>query len=197
MMLDLFTRGGLAALAALACAATARADGEIDKLMTAADKARLAAYDKVRAEAIADAKKVGTPKDVATLDAILAGKPLSFSGNFDMTGNWQCRTVKLGGRPALTIYGWFKCRISDDGSGWRLEKLTGSQRTSGSFYTDSDTRLTYVGAFHYADEKPGRYRANPDRDEVAYAIRAGDTRVRLEFPSPKYESKLDIIELKR
>ncbi|HTN97414.1 MAG TPA: DUF4893 domain-containing protein [Nordella sp.] len=193
----MFTRGGLAALALLACAATASADGEIDKLMTAADKARLASYDKVRAEAIADAKKRGPARDIATLDAILAGKPLSFSGKFDMTGNWQCRTVKLGGSPALTIYGWFKCRISDDGSGWRLEKLTGSQRTSGAFYTDSDTRLTYLGAFHYADEKPGRYRAKPDRDEVAYVTRAGDRRVRLEFPSPKLESKLDIIELKR
>lgn len=114
-----------------------------------------------------------------------------------MTGTWQCRTVKLGGSLALTIYGWFKCRVTDDGSGWRLEKLTGSQRTSGAFYTESDTRLTYLGAFHYADEKPGRYRANPDRDEVAYVTRAGDRRVRLEFPSPKLESKLDIIELKR
>src|SRR5690349_17446870 len=130
MMLNTFARSVSVALALIACATVAKADGVVDKLMTPADKARLAAYDKVRAEAIADAKKGGTPADVATLDAILAGKPLSFSGKFDMTGNWQCRTVKLGGRPALTVYGWFKCRITDDGSGWRLEKLTGSQRTS-------------------------------------------------------------------
>lgn len=197
MTFDVFARAGLAALALFACTTLAKADGEIDKLMTAADKARLADFDQVRAEAIAEAKKGGGPADVETLDAILAGEPLSFSGAFDMTGGWQCRTIKLGGRPALTIYGWFKCRVTDDGSGWRLEKLTGSQRTSGTFYTDSDTRLTYLGAFHYADETPRRYRADPDRDEVAYAVRAGDKRIRLEFPAPKYESKFDIIELKR
>lgn len=197
MLPDTFNRAGLIALALFASATAAMADGKIDKLMTAGDKARLAAFDKVRAEAIAEAKKGGTPTDVATLDAIIAGKALSFSGTYDMSGNWQCRTVKLGGRPALTIYGWFKCRISDDGSGWRLEKLTGSQRTSGTFYTESDTRLIYIGAFHYADEKPRRYGTDPDRDEVAYVIRADDRRVRLEFPSPKYESKFDIIELKR
>ncbi|WP_246737442.1 DUF4893 domain-containing protein [Nordella sp. HKS 07] len=191
------TRTGLIVLALFASATAAGAEGKIDKLMTAGDKTRLAAFEKARAEAIAEAKNGGTPNDIATLDAILAGKPLSFSGSYDMTGTWQCRTVKLGGRPALTIYGWFKCRVTDDGSGWRLEKLTGSQRTSGAFYTESDTRLTYIGAFHYADEKPRHYGTDPDRDEVAYAIRAGDRRVRLEFPLPKYESKFDIIELKR
>lgn len=189
--------GGSLAIAMIAGSALASADGEIDKLMTAADKARLASYDKVRAEAIEEARKGGAKEDVTTLDAILAGQTLAFSQDFDLTGNWRCRTVKLGGSPALTVYGWFKCRVSDDGSGWRLEKLTGSQRTSGAFYTDSDTRLTYIGALHYGDEKPKRYASDPDRDQVAYALRADNNRVRLEFPSPKYESKLDIIELKR
>jgi Domain of unknown function (DUF4893) len=188
---------GLLALVMIVISATVRADGEIDKLMTAADKARLASYDKVRAEAIEEAKKDGAKEDVGTLDAILAGQTLAFSQDFDFTGNWQCRTVKLGGSPALTVYGWFKCRVSDDGSGWKLEKLTGSQRTSGVFYTDSDTRITFIGALHYGDEKPKRYASDPDRDQVAYALRADKNRVRLEFPSPKYESKLDILELKR
>lgn len=190
-------RIAVTACAVITCATVASADGEITKLLTPADKARLAAYDKVRAEAIADAKKGGTARDIATLDAVLAGKNLPLSGKFDLTGNWQCRTIKLGGSPALTIYGWFKCRVSDDGSGWRLEKLSGSQRTSGAFYTDSDTRLIYLGAMHLAGEKPRRYGSNPDKDEVAYAMRVGVKRVRLEFPSPKYESKLDIIEMKR
>lgn len=197
MKLDTFARAAAVAFAIITCAAPASADGEIDKLMLAPDKARLASYDKIRAEAIADARKGGTSQDVATLDAILGGESLAFSEGFDMTGNWRCRTVKLGGAPALSIYGWFKCRITDDGSGWRLEKLTGSQRSSGAFYTDSDTRLTYLGALHYADEPPRRYGSDPDRDQVAYVMRAGDKRVRLEFPSPKYKSKLDILELKR
>lgn len=178
-------------------AASAAADGEIDKIMTAADKARLASFDKVRAEAIEEAKKGGSKQDVATLDAILAGKELAFSDGFDLTGDWQCRTVKLGGNLPLTVYGWFRCRVSDDGSGWKLDKLTGSQRTAGAFYTDSDTRLTYLGVLYYSDEKPKKYGNDPDRDQVAYAVRPDQNRIRLEFPSPKYESKLDILELKR
>jgi hypothetical protein len=193
----LLAGSGLLALVMIVLSTSVRADGEIDKLMTAADKARLASYDKVRAEAIEEAKKDGAREDVAILDAVLAGQTLAFSQDFAFTGNWQCRTVKLGGSPALTVYGWFKCRVIDDGSGWKLEKLTGSQRTSGAFYTDSDTRLTFIGALHYGDEKPKHYASDPDRDQVAYALHVDKNRVRLEFPSPKYESKLDILELKR
>jgi hypothetical protein len=195
--LDNLARSAIFAIAVAGFATGAVADGEIDKIMTAADKARLASFDKVRAEAIAEAQKGGSKEDVATLDAILAGKTLAFSEGFDFTGNWQCRTVKLGGNLPLTVYGWFKCRISDDGSGWKLDKLTGSQRTAGAFYTDSDTRLTYLGVLYYGDEKPKKYGSDPDRDQVAYVVRPGENRVRLEFPSPKYESKLDILELRR
>ncbi len=39
--------------------------------------------------------------------------------------------------------------------------------------------------------------AMSDRNQVAYALRADKNRERLEFSSPKYESKLDILELKR
>lgn len=197
MLRKLLAGSGLLAIAMIVLSATVHADGEIDKLMTAADKARLAAFDKVRAEAIDEAKKGGAAADVATLEAILTGKDLSFSEDFDFTGNWRCRTVKLGGNLPLTVYGWFKCRVTDDGSGWKLEKLTGSQRTFGAFYTDSDTRLTYIGALHYGDEKPKRYASDTDRDQVAYVVRPDKKRVRLEFPSPKYESKFDIIELER
>ncbi len=196
-MLKNLVRCGSLIVAMIGFAVTANADGEIGKIMTAADKARLASFDKVRTDAISEAKKGGTPADVATLDVVLAGKNLAFSEGFDFTGNWQCRTIKLGGNLPLTVYGWFKCRVTDDGSGWKLEKRTGSQRTAGAFYTDSDTRLTYLGVLYYADEKPKKYGSDPDRDQVAYAMRPDKNRVRLEFPSPKYESKLDIIELKR
>ena len=192
----IFARCGAIAFI-MTIASAAHADGEIDKLMTAADKQRLAGFDKTRVEAIAEAKKAGAPEDIATLDAILAGKNLAFSEGFDLTGNWRCRTVKLGGTLPLTVYGWFKCRVSDDGSGWKLEKLTGSQRTAGAFYTDSDTRLTYLGTLYYSNEKPKKYGSDADRDQVAYAVRPDEKRVRLEFPSPKYESNLDIIELQR
>src|SRR5690349_13077217 len=117
-------------------AGAAKADGELDAKMTAADKARLAAYSTTRAEAIAEAKSGGSPSDIAVLDKILEKQHLSFRDGFDPTGKWKCRTIKLGGMLPLTIYDWFDCRISDDGSGWYLVKTSGSQRTSGRFYDD-------------------------------------------------------------
>nr|WP_181257067.1 DUF4893 domain-containing protein [Mesorhizobium soli] len=177
-------------------ASQALATGEIESLITPADRARLGQYDATRKAALDEARKGGGTGDVATLDALLAKKPIAF-GDFDMTGNWQCRTIKVGGPVPLVVYGWFKCRVADDGSGWHLEKLSGSQRTSGRFFTDSDTRLTYLGALHVGGEKPKRYPSGPDSDQAGYAFRTGPNEWRIEFPAPRYESKLDILELRR
>jgi hypothetical protein len=78
-----------------------------------------------------------------------------------------------------------------------LEKLTGSQRTKGTFYTLSDTRLAYLGAGHYADEKPRRYGDDATRDQVALAERRAEDRIILMFPAPQFESKLDVLILER
>ncbi len=174
----------------------ASADGVVDKLMTPADKQRLASYDKVRAEALAEARKAGAAADVKTLDAVVGRTPQSFDG-FDMTGNWKCRTIKVGGMAELIVYGWFKCKVTDDGSGWLLEKTSGSQRTTGRFYTESDTRQIYLGSFFVAGEKPKPYGSGADSDQVGYAFRTGKAEWRIELPSPRYESKLDVMEFKR
>lgn len=176
---------------------TVLADGEIVKLITPADSERLAKFESLRKEAIAEAEAGGSAQDVKTLHVILAGDAMRFDEAFNPTGNWKCRTIKLGGNLPLVIYDWFSCRINDDGSGWKLEKLTGSQRTSGRLFTESDTRLTYLGAGHYSDERPKAYGAETDRDEVAYLVRPGKKRLRLEFPLPKLESKFNIIEMTR
>lgn len=187
----------IAALMLLALAGTANAGGALDARMTAADKARLAAYSTTRAEAIAEAKSGGSAADVAVLDKILSKPHLSFRDGFDPTGKWKCRTIKLGGVLPLTIYDWFDCRIPDDGSGWYLVKTSGSQRTSGRFYDDGDDRLVYLGALHYSRDKTIDYGKDAERDQVAYVFRSGPQELLMEFPAPKFESKLDILELKR
>lgn len=181
---------------ALLAASPALATGEIESLITDADRARLADYEVTRKAALEEARAGGSPQDVATLDAILAPEPMSWS-DFDMTGAWRCRTVKLDGPAPLVVYGWFRCRVSDDGSGWMLEKLTGSQRTKGRFFTESDTRLTYLGGFHVAGNAAPAYGAEPQSDQVGYAIRSAPDVFRIEFPAPHYESKFDILELRR
>lgn len=180
---------------AVLCVVPAFATGEIVSLITPADKQRLDAYDATRAQALAEARK-GDAADLATLDALLA-KPLVSFQDFDMTGDWQCRTIKAGGIAELVIYGWFKCRVSDDGSGWRLEKLTGSQRTAGRFFDDGDKRLTYLGSGFIAGDKAKPYGAGPETDQAGYAVRTGPKEWRIEFPAPFCESKLDILEFRR
>ena len=176
-------------------AGAAHADGVVQKLITPADKAKLEKYDATRKEALQEAK-AGLAREVAVLDAIVAQKPLSFS-DFDMTGNWQCRTIKAGGIGPLVDYDWFKCKVTDDGSGWMLEKISGSQRTKGRFYTESDTRLIYLGSGYVSGEKPKAYGRGPKTDQVGYAFRTGPAEWRLELPAPYYESKLDILEFRR
>ena len=185
----------LGALLAIS-AAPALADGGVQKLMTPADKARLEKYDATRAEALGEARNGGDAAELAELDALLA-KPLLSLPDFDLGGEWRCRTTKVGGLSPLVVYGWFKCRVSDDGSGWTLEKTSGSQRTTGRFYDDGEKRLIYLGSFHVAGEAAKPYGSGPEFDQVGYAFRTGPAEWRIEFPAPQYESKLDILELRR
>jgi hypothetical protein len=184
----------LAALFALS-AGSAFADGAVQKLMTPADKERLEKYGETRKAALAEARD-GYAAEVEQLDALLA-KPLLSLPDFDLGGEWQCRTIKAGGLSPLVVYDWFKCRVSDDGSGWKLEKTSGSQRTTGRFYDDGEKRLIYLGSSSIAGETPKPYGSGPESDQVGYAFRTGPSEWRIEFPAPQYESKLDILELRR
>jgi hypothetical protein len=157
------------------------ATGEIESLITAADRARLEDYSQTRKEALDEAKAGSTSKDLVTLDTILAKTPIAF-GDFDMTGNWQCRTIKIGGLSPVVVYGWFKCKVTDDGSGWMLEKISGSQRTKGRFFTENDKQLTYLGSFHVGKGTPKPYGSGPESDQVGYAFRTGRNEWRIEFP---------------
>lgn len=177
-------------------AGSALADGVVQKLMTQPDKARLGKYEETRSAALAEAKNGGNSAEVAALGALLA-KPLLSTPDFDLGGEWRCRTTKVGGLSPLVVYGWFKCRVSDDGSGWKLEKTSGSQRTTGRFYDDGEKRLIYLGSFFIAGETAKPYGSGPESDQIGYAFRTGPAEWRIEFPAPQYESKLDILEFKR
>jgi hypothetical protein len=193
-------RAFLLALAVSLPAHSALADGEVQKLMTPADRARLDGYAETRLQAIEEAKRGGSPEEVAELEKMLGKRVQSFDG-FDMTGTWQCRTTKIGAKSEgllpLVIYGWFKCRVTDDGSGWKLEKISGSQRTTGRFYDDNPQRLIYLGSLHVNDEKPKPYGSGPETDQIGYAFRTGQKEWRIELAAPYYESKLDILEFRK
>ncbi len=186
------------ALSGVLASGSAFADGVVQKLMTPADKARVENYDETRKKALDEARSGDADaRDLNILDEVLSRPVVAFSDK-DLTGNWQCRTIKVGGDfGALVIYGWFRCKVSDDGSGWMLEKLTGSQRTKGRFYDDGAKRAIYLGSFFVQGDPARPYGSGPKTDQVGYAFRTGDKAWRIELPAPYYESTLDILEFRR
>jgi Domain of unknown function (DUF4893) len=120
-----------------------------------------------------------------------------------LAGNWRCRTVKVG--HILVVYSWFKCRIAATAEGLRLEKISGSQRLSGTLYSDGPTRLILLGAGTVNDDPPVPYSAlagegaaaDPDADMVGVVTQPAPDRLRIVFPFPHYESIYDVMELKR
>jgi hypothetical protein len=184
-------------LALTAATSIASADGVLDKRLTPFDKERLAKVEETVASALAEARAGGTREDVAILDAAVSGTPLPLAEGYDPNGTWKCRTIKAGGTLPLTVYPWFACRISEDGAGWQFEKLTGSQRTRGMFYTLSANRLAYLGAGYVTGEKPRTYGQDPKENQVAIVERRAKNKLVFLFPSPQYESKLDILVMER
>ena len=174
-----------------------RADGALASLLTPADRTRLDGLGATRGEALAAARAGGDAADIAVLDAALTAESLPFDERFDPTGDWRCRVIKTGGTLPLVVYGWFRCRISDDGAGWMLQKVSGSQRTQGRFYTQDDAHLVYVGVGFVAGESPGKYGKDAARDQVAIATRRAEKRLVLEVPRPAVESLLDVMVLER
>jgi Domain of unknown function (DUF4893) len=187
----------LALLPLLLLAFPAQADGVLDKLLTPEDKTRLENFEKTRAEALQQGLR-GEAPDVDVLTKAREGEKLGLASGYDPTGNWKCRTIKVGGEFLdLTVYGWFKCRITEDNLGWKVEKVSGSQRFTGYLYTRSDTELIFVGAGHVNDDPPRKYGDDSKENQVAIVSRLGKQKLVFEFPAPYYESKLDIILMER
>jgi hypothetical protein len=184
------------ALAGLLLAGPALAEGTFPGDLSTFDQRRLERFGTARQEAVAAARAGGKPAEVAVLNEVLKGEAVSLPPQ-RMAGEWRCRTLKLGGTPPLTIYADFKCRITDDAEGLRLDKLTGSQRTGGIFYDLGEKRLGYAGAEAWAAERPLRYGLDMQRDQVGYLVPLSADRMRLELPLPLRESRFDILELRR
>ena len=122
-------------------------------------------------------------------------------------GRYRCRTLKLGaaqpGMPALTVYDYFRCQVDlTPGGDLILRKLTGSQRPVGLICpiegAEGRTATRFVGVLQLGSERRApAYGAETDRDLVGVVQRTGPEHWRIAFPWPAYESKLDILELRR
>ncbi|WP_265561718.1 DUF4893 domain-containing protein [Sphingomicrobium arenosum] len=117
------------------------------------------------------------------------------------TRNYRCRTIKLGtmsgaGTLAYVDYPFFQCRIRVEDDLLGFAKLTGSQRPVGLLFPDDAYRMVFLGTLVLGDEdRAMRYGADPQRDMIGALQRVGENRYRLVIPSPRFESRLDLIEL--
>ena len=172
-------------------------------IITPQDRDRLDGLaESIRKGDAAAAASDPAPADTTILRTIL-DPPDGTVAVDQLVGNWRCRTIKVG--EILVVYAWFKCRIAGTVDGLRLEKISGSQRLSGSLYPDGPTRLILLGAGTVNDESPVPYSAlaaegdpaDPDADIVGVLTQPAPDRLRIVFPFPRYESIYDVMELKR
>ena len=145
----------------------------------------------------------GAPDDVATVAEALRGAP----DGPPPAGDWACRVAKLGGATRLVVYGNFACRVTTGEAGWRVEKLTGSQRFTGKI-VDRDDAFVFAGVGHVGTTPATDYAGLPPGDqtpvepnqtvaEIAIWETVSETRARLMFPYPLLESDFDLLILTR
>lgn len=117
-------------------------------------------------------------------------------------GDYRCRSVRMGVKGSVGLgyvaYPFFRCTVElTPGGDLILTKTTGSQRTRGLLYPDTDRRLVYVGSQAWGDQEQGfpRYGQMRERDQLGVFERIGHNRWRLVIPFPKQEAQIDILEL--
>ncbi|PZQ54888.1 MAG: DUF4893 domain-containing protein [Phenylobacterium zucineum] len=189
-----------AVLTALASASAAQAQ---TCTPTRSDVERMSRLDHAWKEARADAIKDGKGDELRRLGP-LADPRAGLSRPQPTPGRYLCRTIKMGagseGMLPYVAYGWFRCQVTlSPGGDLELRKLTGSQRQSGLICPTGDRDTArFVGVMTLGDEtRAPRYGASDDSDLVGLVQRIGDDRWRIAFPWPAFESKLDLLELKR
>lgn len=174
------------------------------QVVTAADASSLSRLDQAWRMARAEADDKGFADDVTALGPLVDPNAGQAGRLQPAPGTYRCRTVKMGTKTevglAFNAYPFFQCSVElTPGGDLILTKTTGSQRTRGLLYPDTDRRLVFVGAQAWGMDETGfpRYGQMPERDQVGAFERIGPNRWRMVIPWPRVESKLEILELVR
>ena len=174
------------------------------EVASSADASRLGRLDQAWRLARAEAEDKGFADEVEALGPLVDPNAGQAGRLQPPPGSYRCRSIKLGsnspGGLGYLEYPFFRCTIElTPGGDLILTKTTGSQRTRGLLYPDSERRLVFIGAQAWGSEETGypAYGQMPERDQIGVLERIGSSRWRLVLPWPKQDSKLEILELTR
>ena len=174
------------------------------QVVSPADAANLGRLDQAWRLGRAEAEEAGFAQQVEALGPLVDPNAGQAGRLQPAPGTYRCRTINLGskgeGGLAYLAYPYFRCTIElTPGGDLILTKTTGSQRTRGLLYPDTDRRLIFVGAEAWGMDETGwpKYGDQSIRDQVGVFERIGSDRWRLVLPWPKVDSKLEILELVR
>jgi hypothetical protein len=168
------------------------------QLATEEDRARFRGWRDAWTASLARAR--GAHREAIAAEGALLEPDAALEGPAIPAGDYRCRTIKLGaasaGLPEYNAYPQFLCRVTRDGARLRFTKIGGSQRPTGVLFPDSGRRMVFLGTLQLGDETLSlRYGRDRERDMIGLLERVGEARWRLVFPSPHFESLLDVIEL--
>lgn len=163
------------------------------------DRRRLREWRDAWTEALAEARAAGYGARLAAAETLL-DPDAALLEPAPPTGNYRCRTVKLGTKGEVGLayvdYPWFRCRVLEEGGSLRLVKVSGSQRPIGQLFAAGPRRMVFLGTLQLGDETLAlQYGRDRERNLAGILHRIGERRWRLAFPYPHFESKLDVIEL--
>jgi hypothetical protein len=201
----------LALLGPLAACATGPRPPPWQTVILPDDRQRLAALWDAWTRALATADKAGDAPALAAL-APLADPKAAVSGDLPGPGVYTCRSLRIGTRadamlpsaptgPAMLITEPALCTISKRGKLLWFEEGEGLQRVGGQLYpdagrTDGD-RLVFLGSMALPGERGFmRYGADADRDQVGVIRPLAPGVWRLELPWPRWQSDLQVIEIR-
>ena len=167
--------------------------------VSAHDFERMAVLETSRTLGLAAALAGDNPDERELISELFSTRFSPITNAQNVAGNYQCRTIKLGGGLASTVYGWFSCEIFPEEAALVIRKTSGSQRFLG-FLTKAGDSLAYKGALSYGYEDQMKlYGQEAERNQVGClsAIGPDMDHFVLELPEPAFESVHDVIELKR
>ncbi len=166
-----------------------------------ADASKLGRLDEAWRLARAEAEEQGFADQVEALGPLVDPNAGQAGRLQPAPGAYRCRTVQMGSTSlAFVAYPYFRCVVElTPGGDLILTKTTGSQRTRGLLYPDTERRLVFVGAQAWGMDETGypAYGDQPERDQVGVFERIGPQRWRIVVPWPSTSSKLEIMELTR